>query len=72
MLRRGKIKEEDMEKSQKIINLDNQIKGLEQTIKQAHGSIPKVYYGTRTHRQIKQIIKVISRPTSPYCTAAQL
>ena len=71
MLITGQIKSESGDAKAEINVIEMNIVKTDSEIQMAYKSIPKVYYGTRTHRQIKQIIKVILRPSSLYYTISQ-
>ena len=59
--KRGKEKRsKDYEPSDEEKVITAQLRELQKEITLEYKKIPKVYYGTRTHRQIKQIIKVRS------------
>ena len=49
--------------------LTEQLRDVQKQISEEYKTIPKVYYGTRTHRQIKQIIKVCKVLISSFLAA---
>ena len=55
-LKEKRAKEYEPSMEEKI--LTEQLRDVQKQISEEYKTIPKVYYGTRTHRQIKQIIKV--------------
>ena len=62
--KRTKPKDYEPSDEEKVITA--QLRELQKEITLEYKKIPKVYYGTRTHRQIKQIIKVCSFLTSSF------